>query len=77
MRNKKRGIFSRLMGRILGGHFERKDKLVKAEVPTVSQRVCPLCGELIGFGVSFIYAGDTACHAACVDMLERLERGED
>ncbi len=42
----------------------------------VSQRVCPLCGEVIGFDVSFISMGDVSYHVACVDELERMERGE-
>lgn len=43
----------------------------------VSQRVCPLCGEVIGFDSSFISIGDTTYHVACVDKLERLERGKE
>ena len=42
----------------------------------ISLRVCPLCGEVIGFDSSFISNGDTTYHVACVDRLERMERGE-
>ena len=52
-----------------------KNQPEKPNIP-VSQRICPICLKEIGFDTSFISIGDTTYHVACVDELERLERGE-
>ena len=75
---KLKNIFEKVLRAILGGTFVKKvaPEEVKEYIP-ISKRVCPLCGEIIGFDISFISIGDESYHVACVDRLERLERGEE
>lgn len=72
MNMKWKEFFERLLGR-RSSHREAKEK--RPYVP-VSQRVCPLCGKIIGFDVSFLSIGDETYHLACIDKFEQRERGE-
>lgn len=65
-------FFERLLDR-KSSHREAKKE--KPYVP-VSRRVCPLCGKIIGFDVSFLSIGDETYHLACIDKFEQSERGE-
>lgn len=74
---KLKNIIKKVLKAVFGDSFF-EDEAPKTEKPyvPVSKRICPLCGEFIGFDASFISVGDVACHVRCVDMLEKLENGE-
>lgn len=74
---KLKNIFEKVLRSILGGSFFKKEapEEVKKYIP-VSKRVCPLCGKIIGFDVSFLSIGDETYHLACIDKFEQSERGE-